>query len=278
MTIRAIALDIDGTLATDDKRVTPRTREVLMAAQAAGVTLILASGRPVHGLRALAHELELDRHHGLLVAYNGGKVIDATTDEVLFNQAMSVEDSRAVLRHMRDFDVIPMLVDGDRLCVEDAYRCEIMWKGAPVNIIRAERDNCNLRICEVGDLVEWCRTPQNKILNAGSDAYLAEVWPQLAAPFEGRLSGMFTADFYFEFTALGIDKGAALSGALPQRGIDASELVAFGDGQNDLAMIRFAGTGVAMGNAVDELKEAADLVTATNNEDGVAVALERLLA
>lgn len=88
---------------------------------------------------------------------------------------------------------------------------------------------------------------------------------------------MFTADFYFEFTAQGIDKARALSVALPERGIDPSELVAFGDGQNDIPMLRLAGVGVAMANATDEVKGAADMVTLSNNEDGIAAALENLL-
>ena len=88
---------------------------------------------------------------------------------------------------------------------------------------------------------------------------------------------MFTADFYFEFTARGIDKAHALSVALPERGIDPSELVAFGDGQNDIPMLKLAGTGVAMANATDEVKRAADCVTGSNNEDGIAQMLDRLL-
>lgn len=277
MAIKAIALDIDGTLHTSDDRVSPRTKAALMAAQEAGITVILASGRPAQGLKALAAELELDRHHGLLVAFNGAQVRDASTGELLFSQPISVEDSRAVLAHLRGFDVIPMLVDDDRLYVEDAYRCEILHRGEPLNIVKGERDACDLRLHEVRDLERWCTVPQSKILTAGTDTYLQEHWRELAAPFEGRLSCMFTADYYFEYTARGIDKGHALAGALPRRGINASELVAFGDGQNDVAMIRLAGIGVAMGNAVDELKAAADIVTATNDEDGIAVVLERLL-
>lgn len=277
MSIKAIALDIDGTLTNDEKRITPRTKEALLAAARAGITLILASGRPAHGLRALAHELELDRYHGMLVAYNGSQVRDATSGELLFNQAIPVEEARAVLEHLRGFDVIPMLVDADRLYIEDAYRCTIYHKGAPKNIVKYERDACGLRIHEVYSLLDWCITPQNKILTAGTDTYLSEHHEAMAAPFVDKLSCMFTADFYFEFTAQGIDKARALSVALPERGIDPSELVAFGDGQNDIPMLRLAGVGVAMANATDEVKSAADMVTLSNNEDGIATALEDLL-
>lgn len=278
MAIRAIALDIDGTLTNDQKVITPRTKKALMDAQEAGIKLILSSGRPVHGLRALAHELELDRHNGLLVAFNGAQVRDASTGEVLYDQAIPADLAREVLVHMKKFDVIPMLVDGDRLYIEDAYNCTIYSGGEPKNIIKYERDACNLRLHEVRDLAEWCTVPQNKILTAGTGEYLQKHYQEMAAPFSDRLSCMFTAEWYFEFTDQGIDKGRALSFVLPRCGIDPSEMAAFGDGQNDRAMIELAGVGVAMGNAIDELKSVADMVCGTNNEDGIASALEELLA
>lgn len=278
MEVKAIALDIDGTLTDDSKRITPRTKEALLEAERKGVRLILASGRPAHGLRRIARELELESHGGMLLAYNGAQVRDAATGELLFDQPMSEGDARAVLAHMREFDVIPMLVDGDRLYVEDAYRCEILHKGVAKNIIKYERDMCDLRVHEVRDIVGWCRLPQDKVLVAGTDTYLAEHHAEMAAPFADRLCCTFTADFYFEFTAPGIDKANALRKALPQRGIDISEVVAFGDGQNDASMLAAAGMGVAMGNAVKEARDAADMITATNNEDGIARALEELLS
>lgn len=277
MAIKALAFDIDGTLTNDHKIVTPRTKEAVMRAQEAGVTVILASGRPAFGLKALAHELALDRHHGLLVSFNGACVVDAATDEVLFDRAMTPDEVQAVLAHIKGFDVIPMITHGDELLVENVFVDPILHRGKPLNIIKYESRACNLLVREVRSLAEFCRGPENKILTAGTDTYLQDHWREMYEPFRATLSGMFTADFYFEFTARGIDKGQALAGALPKRGIEASELAAFGDSQNDLAMIRYAGTGVAMGNATDEIKEAADMICGTNNEDGIADALEKLL-
>ena len=279
MAIKAIAMDIDGTLTNDQKVISPRTREKLLAAQESGIKLILASGRPAWGLHALAQELDLQNHDGLLVAFNGAHVVDAQTDEVLFDQAMPADELHRLIDHLRNFDVIPMISLGRDLHVEDSYHCMItLPDGSQKNIVKYERDACDLKIREVESLHEVADAyPVDKLLTAGDPAYLQAHHEEMYAPFKQTLSGMFTADWYFEFTAPGIDKARALEGALPKLGIDASEVVSFGDGQNDKSMIEWAGTGVAMGNAVDEVKAVAQMVTANNNEDGIAVALDKLL-
>ena len=279
MAIKAIAMDIDGTLTNDEKVITPRTREKLLEVQGRGIKLILASGRPAQGLKRLAHELELDSHDGLLVCFNGACVIDAQTDEVLFDQPMPADELRRLLKHLKSFDVIPWITKDDRLYLEDSYRCMLtLPDGSQKNIVKYERDACDLRIHEVADLasvVDEC--PVDKLLTAGNPDYMQAHFEEMYAPFRETLAGMFTADWYFEYTAPGIDKAHALEGALPKLGIDASEVAAFGDGQNDKSMLAWAGTGIAMANAVDETKAVAQMVTASNNEDGIAVALEKLL-
>lgn len=278
MAIKVIAVDIDGTLTNDKKVITPRTREALLEAQRSGIRVVIASGRPSQGLRALGNELELEAHHGMLVSFNGAHVEDAQTGEVLFDQPIPHNLLKPLLDHLRQFDAIPWVTEGRVLYVEDAYPGDIYYRGNPINIIKQERDACNLLVREVTSLDERIEFPQDKVLVAGTDTYLAEHWREMAAPFEGKLSAMFTADYFFEFMAPGVSKGNALAGALPKLGIDPSEVVAFGDAQNDLSMLTWAGTGVAMGNATDEVKAAADMITLSNNEDGIAAALEKLLA
>lgn len=136
---------------------------------------------------------------------------------------------------------------------------------------------CDLELVEVDDLLEVCSRPQDKLLCASEPEYLQAHWRTMYEPFTDTLSGMFTADFYFEFMAPDINKGNALAGSLPKLGIDASEVIAFGDAQNDISMLTWAGIGVAMGNATDAAKAAADEVTASNNEDGIALALDKFL-
>ena len=277
MTVKAIALDIDGTLTNDKKVITPATKAALLRAQEGGIRLILASGRPAQGLHRLAEELELPAHNGLLVSFNGAHVSDAATGETYYDQPMDPAVMCELVDHLHKFDVIVWTNEGDALYLEDAYRCDIRHKGEKVNIVKYERDMCDLVIREVRDLKEVCKTPKDKILTAGDDTYLKEHWEEMYAPFRDRLAGMFTADFYFEFMAPGINKATALAGALPKLGIEAADVVAFGDAQNDARMLAWAGCGVAMGNAVDETKAAANMVTLDNNSDGIAAALEKIL-
>lgn len=128
-------------------------------------------------------------------------------------------------------------------------------------------------LAEKRDLAAFADFPLNKILLAGSSDYLAAHYKEITAPFEGQLSSMFTADFYYEFTAQGIDKAKALDTVLAPLGYQPEDMIAFGDGQNDASMLTYSGTAVAMANAVQELKDIADIITLSNDEDGIAETL-----
>ena len=276
MPVRMIAMDIDGTLKNSLDQLTPATKEALLTAQASGVRLALASGRPTPGLMDLAHELEMDTHDGLLISYNGARISDCQTGEVFYNNAIDPELAREVLEHLKAFDVIPMVPHDRYLTVRDVYQPSYNVPGrGTYNIVQMESRMCNLCLQEEPDLAAWVSEPVNKILTAGYPEYLQEHYAEMAAPFQGRLSSMFTADFYYEFTALNVNKGTALRAALPKMGFALEELMAFGDGENDIPMIEAAGTGVAMANAIDALKAAADEVTLSNDEDGIAAALKK---
>ena len=274
MSIKVIIMDVDGTLTNDKKVVTPKTKEALMKAQEAGAILILASGRPTSGLLGLAAELEMDKNHGLLVSYNGSKVIDCETGETLFNQALSVEEGKAVLEHMKKFDrVRPMIDKGEYMYVNNVYDNWIIWRGKPFDVIQYESRGGHFKLCEVDDLAEFVDYELNKILTTSDPEYLQEHYQEMMEPFKDKLSCMFTGDFYFEFTAQGIDKAKALDTVLTPMGYKKEDMIAFGDGHNDASIVKFAGTGVAMANAVQALKDIADEVTLSNEEDGIAVSL-----
>ena len=278
MSIKVIIMDVDGTLTNSQKIVTPKTKEALLKVQEKGVILILASGRPTSGLRDLAKELEMDKHNGLLVCYNGSKVVDCQTEEVLFNQALTVEEAKAVLEHMKKFDrVRPMIDKDDYMYVTNVYDNYIQFNGKPFNVMEYESRGGKFKLCEVDDLAEFVDFPLNKILTTSYPEYLQAHYQEMEAPFKDTLSCMFTGPFYFEFTAQGIDKAKALDTVLKPMGYSQDEMIAFGDGHNDASMVKYAGTGVAMANAVQDLKDISQYITLSNDEDGIAEALYKYI-
>ena len=199
--MKAIILDIDGTLLTSQKELSPKTKTSLLKAQEQGVKVILASGRPTSGMLGLAEELKLADYDGLLVSYNGSKVVDVKTGQELYNQPLSVEEGKAVLEHLKRFDVTAMIDKENYMYVNDVFNGTIDYKGIPLNIIEYEARGGNYLLCEQADLAAFLDYPINKILTAADPVYLKENYQEMMAPFKGKLNCVFTADFYFEFTA-----------------------------------------------------------------------------
>ncbi|MBC1466705.1 HAD family phosphatase [Listeria welshimeri] len=277
MTTQAIILDIDGTLLNDDKKISPETKKALITAQQNGVKLILASGRPTTGMHLYAEQLEMEKYHGLLVSYNGAKVVDCQTKEELFNQTLTIAEGKAVLEHMKQFEVKVMIDKDDYMYVNNVYDCYIPYKGEEINIIQYESRGGNFKLCEKEDLAAFLDYRINKILTAGDPDYMQKNYQAMMAPFKNTLNCVFTADFYFEFTAKNIDKAKALDTVLTPMGIHAENIIAFGDGHNDITMVKYAGTGIAMDNAVPELKAVANSITLSNNKDGIAHVLNNFI-
>lgn len=275
--IRLILLDIDGTLTNDAKQITPKTRDALIKAQASGIRLAIASGRPDQGLMQFAKILNMDSHHGLFVCYNGAKVMDFQSGEVYFRKAMTPVEGKAVLEHIKKFQVTPIVAKGEYMYTDNVFGCCIERNGKPFNVIEYESRGNGYLLREEKDMAAFADFEIEKILTAGEPDYLQAHYEEMQEPFRDSLSCMFTAPFYFEYTAKGIDKAKAIETALGELGYERSEMIAFGDAQNDRTMLEYAGIGVAMGNAVKEVKEIADYITDDNNSDGIANALHHFL-
>ena len=268
MKYKLIALDLDGTLNNDAKQITPVTRDALMAAQRAGIRLALASARPSPGLFRERDELRLQDHRGILMSYNGGRIVDAASGEVLFETSMDMEETRSVLRFLETLPVTPILDDGVQFYVTDKTAYKVDYECA----------NNRMECTEVENLADFLHFAPVKILMSVQPEKIAAVQAQIAAFLPESLTVVQTAAFYLEVIPRVINKGQGIRDICSTLHMDVSQVIAFGDSENDIPMLQTAGMGVAMENAAPDVKAAADMVTLSNNDDGIAAALNRLLA
>lgn len=268
MEYKLLALDLDGTLTNSKKQITPHTLETLIRAQQEkGLKIILASGRPTYGVAPLANALQLDKFGGFILAYNGGEIINWRTHEIMY-------------KNLLDHDVLPYLYECAKkndfaiVTYENEYvltekpNDEYVLKEALLNV---------MKIKKVDNFLEAVRHPIAKCLIVGEPTRLAILEKEMQEQLKDRM-GVFRSEPYFlELVPKGIDKARSLSVLLEELELKREELMAAGDGFNDLSMVRFAGMGVAMANAQDVVKENADFITLSNDEDGVAYAVEKFI-
>lgn len=267
MNYKLIAMDLDGTLNNDQKQITEKTRSALMAAQQKGIRLALASARPSPGLFRERDALRLQDHQGILMSYNGGRIVDAQTNKVLFETSMDIEETRRVLRRLESLPVTPILDDGVQFYVKDKNGYKVDY----------ECFNNRMECMEVENLADFLNFAPIKILMSVLPEEISAVQAQIAAFLPESLTVVQTAAFYLEVIPRCINKGQGIEDICRTVGISPAEVISFGDAENDIPMLRAAGMGVAMGNAAENVKAAADMVTLSNNEDGIAAALEKLL-
>lgn len=267
MAYKIIALDLDGTLTNEEKKITPKTYASLMKAQEQGVKIALVSGRSPFGIAPLAEELQLEKYEGYVLAFNGGKIIDWQTKEVLSNSFLSPE----VLPYLYECSErtgFPILTyQGDEIITEhpeDKYVIE-------------EQRITKMPVRKVDDFLRDVQHPINKCLIVGNPEPLHELELEMAEHLKGIMSVFRSAPFFIELVPGEVDKAKMLEVLLERLGIKRSELMACGDGYNDLTMIEYAGLGVAMNNAVDEVKARAQFITLSNEDDGVGYAVDRFI-
>ena len=266
--MKILVLDLDGTLTNDAKDITPRTMEALMEAQRRGVVVVLASGRPTYGIVPLAEQLRLSDYGGYILSYNGGEVIDCKHKKILFAQTMTDAALDAAFRMARERGHAVLSYRDAEILATDADDCYVLEES------RINR----MAVRGVGErLLDELPADTVKLLATGD--------PEDLATSERELSGLLapygvwvyrSAPFFLEMVPQGIDKAESLKRLLQHLGMDAAEMVSVGDGGNDISMLRLAGAGVAMQNAPDHVKEAADWVCPMdNNHDGVAEVISR---
>ncbi|MDT4763286.1 Cof-type HAD-IIB family hydrolase [Sphaerochaeta sp. PS] len=265
MNYSLLALDLDGTLTNSRKEITPRSRRAIEAALGLGVSIILASGRPVLGIAPLAHDLGLFSRNAYILAYNGALLLSCETGEVVWQRTVGLEAIETVFSYARTHRLAALAYDEEGVITEmpdDPY-------------IHKEAYNNSIPIRRVADLFAEVSLPQPKVMIVGEPSLLGPARQELQALLGDSADASFSEPCFMEITAKGVQKANSLDVLLSILGKRREALMVVGDGLNDVPMFQIAGLAVAMGNASLEVKSHAHVVTASNEEDGVALAIEK---
>lgn len=267
MDYRVLALDLDGTLTNSQKIITPKTKEALMLAQKNGTTVVLASGRPTCGITALAEELELAHYGGYILSFNGGCMISCA-DGKPFSQQTLPSDLIPALAAFAEREKVNIISYEDNDIITENPDC-------PYAAIEARINGMNIR--RVDSFGEYVKFPIPKCLMLADGAVLEQVEQRALEAFSSRLSVYRSEPYFLEIMPQNIDKAQSLGKLLKHLGLRRGQLICCGDGFNDASMIEYAGLGVAMGNAQPAVKLLANVVTGTNDEDGLVPVIEQYL-
>jgi hydroxymethylpyrimidine pyrophosphatase-like HAD family hydrolase len=260
--IRLVASDLDGTLLRPDESVSDRTRSALAAAREAGITVVVVTGRPARSLAPIAERIGLG---GIAICANGAVIWDLDSGTMVDHSPLAEDLAARLIGALRE--AIPGVLFAVEL--EQGFGREAGWS-----------DGLLLPAPDVleADALELVTGPVTKLLVRHPTLPFEEVAERARGAVGEDAVVTWAGLRVVEISAAGVTKAFALERLCRRLGIASHQVVAVGDMPNDLAMLDWAGTSVAVANAAEEVLEAADEVTAANVDDGVALLLERLLA
>ena len=268
--IKMIGLDMDGTLLTTEKQLTAYTKQILQEAIQQGIEVVLSTGRSITGIPKELLETPGMRY---AVTINGARIIDLQKNEVIYKNTLSMQKALELLDIIGEFDAIQeAFIDSvcysskDKLLHANDYFLHpsiaeyVLKSRTPVTDVRSTVVEKNQAVDKVNGMF---RTVEDK---KSSYELLTKVPGVVVVSSLGN---------NWEINAEGTDKGSAMLKLGELLGIQREEIMACGDGMNDIAMLKAVGLGVAMANADPEVREAADYITTSNDEDCVAKAIEK---
>ena len=268
MKYKLLVLDVDGTLLNDEREISKRTLAALLKVQQMGVRIVLASGRPTYGLMPLAKTLELGNYGGFVLSYNGCQIIKAQNGEILFERRINPEMLPYLEKKARKNGFAIFTYHDDTL-ITDSPDNEYIKNEALINNLKIIRED------EFSTAIDFA--PCKCMLVSDKEKALIGLEQHWEKRLAGTLDAFRSEPYFLEVVPCGVNKANTLGALLEHLGVTREEVIAVGDGVCDVTMLQLAGMGVAMGHSQDSVKVCADYVTASNEEDGVALAVEKLI-
>ena len=266
--MKVLVLDIDGTLTNSDKEITENTKRGIMNIQERGHKVILASGRPAFGMKRFEKELELDKYGGYLLSFNGGRIINCKTGDIVYQRTLPSLIIPSIYHFAKEND-----------CGIITYLWDTIVSGARMDsYIRLESRINGMPVKETDNFLGYGKMELNKCLMT-AEPERAEQFEKLLQEKYGDMISVYRSEpFFIEIMPKNVDKATSLDKMLKTAGLTRENAICCGDGFNDMTMIQYAGIGVAMANAQEPVKEAADFITKSNDEDGIVTVIEKFIA
>lgn len=267
MNEKILVLDIDGTLTNSQKQITEETKRGIKNILERGHKVILASGRPTPGMKRYAEELELEKYGGYLLSFNGGKIVNCHTGEIVFQKMIPPHVIPLLYKYAQKNDCGLITYYGDSIILGtrmDEY-------------IELESKINSMKIRKVDDFIDFVDFEVNKLLMTAPKEKAEVFVKELQDRFGDILSIYRSEPFFIEIMPMNVDKAASLDRMLETIGCTKDDMICCGDGFNDMSMIQYAGVGVAMENAQPQVKEVADYITASNDNDGIVQVIHEFI-
>ena len=265
--IKMLVLDIDGTLTNSQKEISEETKRAIHLIQERGHKVMLASGRPTPGMKKFAEELELEKYGGYLLSFNGGRIINCRTGEIVFQKMFPSTLIPQIYRFAKCNDCGLITYYGEKIIsgtrIDDYIGIESRINGMPV--------------LEVDDFLSFVDFEVNKLLMTADPENAEKYVTILNEKYSDRISVYRSEPFFIELMPKGVDKATSIDRMLSTVGLTRENTICCGDGYNDVTMIEYAGIGVAMANAQEKVKEKADYITKSNDEDGIVQVIDEFI-
>ncbi|OON90884.1 MAG: HAD family hydrolase [Candidatus Epulonipiscium fishelsonii] len=263
---KIVTIDMDGTLLKSDKTISDFTKETLRQVRNRGTKIVLASGRPIAGIQYYLDELNLTSKDDYVISFNGALVRNVSTKKIIAHTVLHGQDLLDIYELSKTLGVNMHAFSNQgciTTCLTKYSELEGTMNKIPVNII-------DYNIIKPDDEII-------KVMLVDEPDKLQQAINKLPKELYNKYTIVRSAPFFLEFLNKNANKGVALQKLAEHLNIPKEETMAFGDAGNDEHMIKFAGMGIAMGNAFSEIKDVANYVTDSNDEDGVAKALRKFI-
>lgn len=262
--IRLIAMDLDGTLLNREHQISRRNQAALELAREKGAYIVLASGRNFFSMKQFINQINGIR---MSASLNGSAIYDHELEKLVYQRPLDSEAAAKVLSYAEEMGIHTNYYHDNQIVTAVETDHSIFYTGVSGEPISG-----------VGSLVAYNRDKSpDKLLLIGEHSILEAARQWLSLNLSGKVSHFYSNPTYLEVVHPIVSKGAALRWMAAHLEIPIEEILAFGDAENDISMIKEAGVGIAMANAPESVKSAADHITSSNDEDGVAKAIEEFL-